>query len=128
MNPEQNISGEDVNINRSWDTLFYILGSIAICCILSMAAFYWHASITKDGLGYPYALKNTFPGLEFHEGITMLFMVLWAFALFITPFLSPLALLNKRKVSWKAFLFCIASHASVFLYFKFSDFLDWIIT
>ena len=127
MNSAQNLIGEDVINNRNWDILFYILGSITFCFLISTFTFYWHAGIIKDGLSYIYADKKKFPGLQLHETIVNLFCILWIFSFIMVLLLTPFALFRKRKVSWKALLFCIASQVMLFLYFKFSSFLDWYI-
>ena len=127
MITEINHTGENAIPRKSWDGLFYFMGAVALCSIISMATFYWHAGIVKDGLSYIYADKKKFPGLELHEFVAMLFLWLWGLSLFSIFPLIPLSLLYKRKVSWKALLFSIASQASVFCYFKFSSFLDWYI-
>ena len=128
MTPEINMASEDSNIYQSWNTLFYILGTIALCLLLSMVTLYWHASIVKDGFSYPYAPKNKFPELQFHEGIVIFLLLPWLLAFLLMFMLSPFALFRKRKVSWRALLFCIFSQVAVFLYFKFSSFLDLVLT
>jgi magnesium-transporting ATPase (P-type) len=128
MKYESNNTSEDALEYRSWNILFYISGTIAFCFFIAVVTFYWHAGNIKDGLGYPYDRDNRFPGLRFHEVIASLLFFAWFLALLITLILTPFSLFRKRKVSWKALLFCIASQASLFVYFKYSTFLDWIIT
>jgi hypothetical protein len=126
--PEVNNNSENTIVYHSWNMLFYIVSTITFCFLISMVTFYWHASNIEGGLGYPYDRTNKFTGLRFHEVIAGFLLFAWFLAFFMIFILTPFALLSKRKVSWKALLFCITSQVTLFLYFKFSDFLDWIIT
>ena len=115
MEHEVNNKSENAIVDRSWNVSFYIISTITLCFLISMVTFYLHASNIEGGLGYPYDRTNKFPGLQFHEVIAELLLLTW-FLAFLTMFiLAPFALFRKRKVSWKALFFCIASQVTLFL-------------
>lgn len=128
MNPEANNISENIIVDRGYNKLFYISSAITFCFLISVITFYWHAGFIEGGLGYPYDNNNKFPGLQFHSAIAGFLAFTWFLAFFAMLFIVPAALYKKRKVSWKALLFWIASQVTLFLYFKYSDFLGWIIT
>ena len=128
MISEPNNNNENTVTGPGSNALLYISGAITFCFLIAVATFYWHAGNIEGGLAYPYDRGNKFPGLRLHEGIASFLSVAWFLAFLLMFFSIPYTIWGKRKVSWKAVLFCITSQVMLFLYFKYSSFLGWIIT
>lgn len=100
---------------------------ITLIFLIFLLTIYWHGQYLAEKRLIPYDKLTTSGFYSAHLAFSQLIGVAYLFCLVASVITILLSFFNKVEKSIKPLLFNILTHSSLFLYLKYSSFLDWAI-